>query len=163
MSPVVCVAQPPTRIICEGLFGRGWDLERSPHRSQMRTKICRFRLATATTLWQASRRQLAEWLYPYFWQLRRQVGKKQYFERAVKHGSTELGDLVLNQVKEGMRYDKAGHANRHCTFPTRQLRMYAGAGTGLGLSHHNRSTQHTAHGICRMPREAFFFFKSHRL
>jgi hypothetical protein len=35
MSPVVCVAQPPTRIICEGLFGRGWDVERGPHRSHM--------------------------------------------------------------------------------------------------------------------------------
>jgi hypothetical protein len=36
MSPVVCVTQPPTRIICEGLFGRGWDVERGPHRSQMK-------------------------------------------------------------------------------------------------------------------------------
>ena len=36
MSPVVCITQPPTRVICEGLFRRGRDVERGPHCSQKR-------------------------------------------------------------------------------------------------------------------------------
>lgn len=36
VSPVVCITQPPTRVICEGLFRRGWNVERGPHRSQIR-------------------------------------------------------------------------------------------------------------------------------
>ena len=66
MSPVVCVAQPPTRIICERLFGRGRDVERGPHRSQ--TKMSTWK-PMATTLWVTGANKnspTSKWSDPYF-------------------------------------------------------------------------------------------------
>jgi hypothetical protein len=34
MSPIVGIAQPPTGVIREVFFRRGWDIERGPHGSQ---------------------------------------------------------------------------------------------------------------------------------
>lgn len=44
MSPVIRVTQPPTRVICEGLFRGGWDIERSPHRSQVKRWMLEFQI-----------------------------------------------------------------------------------------------------------------------
>jgi len=43
VSPVICIAQSPTGVICEGLFWRCWDFEPSPHHADSRPRSVKWR------------------------------------------------------------------------------------------------------------------------